>query len=389
MGTRVLVTDGQERSALAVVRSLGRAGYSVYVCSDRNRSIAGASRFATASACVASPLGSPSAFVAEAGELIRRWDIEVLLPMSEASLLALLPHRESLPVLIPFTKLDRFERICDKAEVMEAARRAGIAVPAQHVLGGPDVPTDILESLRYPLVLKPARSVSGRGATRAKTSVVHVADRDSFLREIDRIPTDAWPVLVQQRIIGPGIGIFVLIVNGEVRAAFSHQRIREKPVSGGVSVFRESIPVDADLLARSTALLEQFKWEGVAMVEYKVDQATQTPYIMEVNGRFWGSLQLAIDAGVDFPRLLLDPPANPVSSYRHVRSRWEWGEVDHLIARLRHSSTALSLPEGSSGRIRAVYDFLRAFRPGNGPEVFRSYDPAPFIRESLDWFRRL
>ena len=84
-----------------------------------------------------------------------------------------------------------------------------------------------------------------------------------------------------------------------MRAVFAHRRLREKPPSGGVSVYRESVAPDPSLVARAAALLAGLGWRGVAMVEMKTDARTGTPYLMEVNGRFWGSLQLAVDAGVD------------------------------------------------------------------------------------------
>jgi predicted ATP-grasp superfamily ATP-dependent carboligase len=139
-------------------------------------------------------------------------------------------------------------------------------------------------------------------------------------------------------------------------------------------------------------LLRRFNWNGVAMVELKVDRATGTPYVMEVNGRFWGSLQLAIDAGVDFPKLLMDcatgkPPANPPAYDTRVRSRWFWGEVDHLIARLRRSRAQLRLPSDAAGRSRALIDFL-VWRRHDRSDVFRFSDPAPFLRESIAWLTR-
>jgi predicted ATP-grasp superfamily ATP-dependent carboligase len=184
----------------------------------------------------------------------------------------------------------------------------------------------------------------------------------------------------------------VLLWNGELRAAFAHRRIREKPPSGGVSVLSESIALDSDLLARSVALLRDFDWQGVAMVEYKVDHVTGVPYLMEVNGRFWGSLQLAIDAGVDFPRILVAAArgqSNPgVGGYKiGARLRWEWGDVDNLLLRLRRSPSSLSLPQDAPGRARGLIDFVRALGPGTRGEVLRADDPMPFVRESLNWIR--
>jgi predicted ATP-grasp superfamily ATP-dependent carboligase len=219
-----------------------------------------------------------------------------------------------------------------------------------------------------------------------------VADAGALAAVLGEMPADAYPLLVQERIVGPGVGVFLLIWQGQVRAAFAHRRIREKPPGGGVSVVRESIVADPRLLALSEELLKQFDWEGVAMVEYKVDARTQTPYIMEINGRFWGSLQLAIDAGVDFPALLIDVLQGRQTSlpayHAGVRTRWWWGDVDHLIARLRHSDAALALDPGAPTRSRAVLDFLAAFRPGYRNEILRWRDPMPAFRETLDWLRR-
>ena len=125
------------------------------------------------------------------------------------------------------------------------------------------------------------------------------------------------------------------------------------------------------------------------MVEYKVSQATGEPYIMEINGRFWGSLQLAIDAGVDFPRLLVEGnPNGPVTSYRTgVKLRWELGDLDHLVARLRRSARELALPPESPGRIGAIGAFLTGFAPGIRQEIFRWSDPRPMLVEGRDWLR--
>jgi predicted ATP-grasp superfamily ATP-dependent carboligase len=99
------------------------------------------------------------------------------------------------------------------------------------------------------------------------------------------------------------------------------------------------VPVSPQAQLYAQALLDELRWQGVAMVEFKMDQASQTLKLMEINGRFWGSLQLAIDAGVDFPFLLLrtmaDEPVEPIGTYRiGVKSRWFLGDLDALLMRL-------------------------------------------------------
>lgn len=393
MSVEVLVTDGEQRSALAVVRSLGRAGYRPFVCSSSGRSLAGSSRYAAGEARVPDPLGDPSGFGEAVLELAARRDARLVLPVTDAALLALLPLRERFAgAKLPFVDLDRFRRISDKALLLRTAPEVGIAVPRQCVAADRAAAEAAARGgLAYPLVLKPARSVGESGGRRVTLGVRHAADARELRAVLDALPDAAYPLLLQERITGPGVGVFLLLWNGEIRAAFSHRRIREKPPSGGVSVYRESIPLDPDLLERSRALLERFDWDGVAMIEYKLDQRTGTPYLMEINGRFWGSLQLAVDAGADFPALLaglaLGRDPAPVTAYRTgIRSRWWWGDVDHLLARLRRSPESLALPPGSPGRWRALADFLTLRREDRN-EILRRSDPRPFFHETAQWLR--
>ncbi|HET7550834.1 MAG TPA: ATP-grasp domain-containing protein [Gemmatimonadaceae bacterium] len=409
---RILVTDGEQRSALALVRSLGRAGHSVFVCSASGRSLAGASRYSREEARVADPLRGGEGFAADVLELVDRWKIDVLIPVSEGALLALLPARARMgDVALPFPDEATFRRICDKAELLSVAPRVGIAIPEQvRVETVSDARSLDPAAIRYPVVLKPSRSVGEGGATgarggrggsvgepagaRTKLTVRHAANATELeiaLAELAEAGDAAFPLLIQQRIVGPGIGIFLLLWEGRTLATFAHRRIREKPPSGGVSVYRESVAADPALVTRSRALLEHFGWCGVAMVEYKVDERTGTPYLMEVNGRFWGSLQLAVDAGVDFPVLLVSAatgePTEPVNTYTAgVRSRWWWGDVDHLIARLRRSRAELSLPPEAPGRWRALRDFFTIHFGRDREEILRLDDPRPFFRESVQWF---
>jgi len=390
----IVVTDGEQRSALALVRSLGRAGHTVHVCSASGRSLAGASRFAATDTALPDALDDPDAFADALRAHVTNVGAQVLIPMTEAALLATLPRRTTFAARIPFADADVFAGISDKQRVLAEAQRVGIAAPSQHVLSSPsDAAILDRSALRYPLVVKPTRSVAGDGKERAKFSVIHVANAEALDAVLTRIDSRAYPLLLQQRVVGPGVGIFVLVWDGQLVAAFSHRRLREKPPSGGVSVYRESFPLDASLLERSRALLDAFQWQGVAMVEYKVDEATGTPYLMEINGRFWGSLQLAIDAGVDFPTLLLAADAGesptPVTSYRtDVRSRWWWGDVDHLIARMTRSPEALALPPGAPSRGAALRDFFtNDHRDVN--EIRQPDDPRPFLRETQLWLQSL
>lgn len=388
----VIVTDGEQRAALAVVRSLG-AEYRCIVAASSRASIAGCSRFCARSVIVPDALDRPNDFAAAIIALAAEQRASLVLPISEQSMLAILPVRSRLsPAVVPFPDVAGFNALADKHRLLEEASKLGIAIPMQEVVHQVTSVASIdFDALRYPIVIKPGRSVGEHAGARAKFSVSYAANAEELRRKVRLQPAAAFPLLLQQRIVGPGTGIFLLLWDGEQRAQFAHRRLCEKPPSGGVSVYRESIALDEELLERSRALLDRFDWRGVAMVEYKRDSVTGQPYLMEVNGRFWGSLQLAIDAGVDFPRLLaasaLGEQVEPQTSYRvGVRSRWWWGQVDHLAGRVRRRATAPPLPPETRSVASAFGDLLLGpFRREDYEEVLWWNDPRPFWNETVRW----
>ena len=182
---------------------------------------------------------------------------------------------------------------------MEIARAAGFAVPDTRVIASPAAGEHPMDDGLFPAVIKPHRSVIRAPEGRRKLGVSFVNDVASCRRVLRTLPPGAFPVLLQQRVRGPGEGLFVLRWGGRVVAVFAHRRLREKPPAGGVSVYRESITPGFRFLRAGLRLLDALEWNGLAMIECKRDPATGRHVIMEVNGRLWGSLQLAIDAGVD------------------------------------------------------------------------------------------
>lgn len=386
----VLVTDGEQRSALAAVRSLGRAGHRVEVCSASGASLAGASRHAGAEHRVTAPGSDPAACAEEIAGIASRSEADLVIPVTEASMLALLPRRDELGgAAIPFGGLDAFRALCDKNRVHELAGEVGLAVPEQRVVSAPGEVGAV--DLGWPVVVKPSRSVREEGEGLTKQTVGYAASSEELTARLGELPASAYPVLLQRRIEGAGTGVFLLRWEGRTRAVFAHRRLREKPPSGGVSVYREAVRAAPELVRGSERLLERVGWDGVAMVEFKEDADTGVPYVMEVNARLWGSLQLAVDAGVDFPRLLaeaaLGAPFRQPPPYREgIRCRWWWGDVDHLVARLRGDG-AVEAGSRDGGRLRAMARFLLLWRPGDRYEVLRADDPRPFLRESGQWVR--
>jgi len=379
---RILITDGNERAALAAARSLVGAGHDVCVAAPTRVSLAGVSRGVRPLRLATDPLSDPAGYAAAVDRLVASEGADLLLPITDPSVEAVLEYGATQPasLALPFADLTTYRAASDKERVLALARECGFGVPETRILSGPR--SALPEAAFFPAVVKPHRSVVTVGRTRRKLVVTPVADAAACRRALAGLPPAAFPVLLQRWVAGVGEGFFGLRWGGRTVATFAHRRLREKPPSGGVSVYRESIPLDEALAGPGRRLLDALGWQGVAMIECKRDAVTGRQIIMEVNGRFWGSLQLAIDAGVDFPALLVRcaagetvPDAGP---YRiGVRSRWFWGDVDHLYLRLRDGA-------GVGSRLQALLAFLRVSHRDRS-EVWRWRDPAPFIAETLQW----
>lgn len=407
---RILITDGEQRSSLAAVRSLGRAGHRVSVCSSRRRPLAGASRFAEASHQVPDPSSDPHGFVTRVAALVESEAIDLLLPMTDVSVPLLVGLGERHPdLLLPLPDPDTYRNVSDKVWLCDLARSLGVPVPEGFVLPtrptaselqDPEAPlARMVRDGAMPLILKPGRSAVESAGGTARFGVRQVTTVEELHRTLLEYDPAAYPLLVQERISGPGLGAFMLADHGRILATFGHRRIREKPPTGGVSVYRESVPLRGDLTEHATRILSHVGWTGVAMVEFKEDASTGTPYLMEINGRFWGSLQLAIDAGVDFPRLLVETvrgteegvssrDQTPPVPRAGVRSRWFWGDVDHLIGVLKAPRGYRLVNPELPSRIGAVLRFLVPWRPGDRYEVLDVGDPRPFLRETWQWITR-
>jgi predicted ATP-grasp superfamily ATP-dependent carboligase len=394
MSQSALVLDGEHRAALAVVRSLGRRGVTVHVASSVPRSLAGGSRFAASESLVPDPTQGSEAYARAIARLSADCNAPVIMPVTEASILALLEYQDLLgPIRMASRDLARFRLATDKAAVLSLASQLNIDVPAQWTINDAAGIATIPEE-HYPLVVKPARSVVTSTAGRRKVAVQYASGRQELAEIIGRLGADAGPFLLQTRITGPGVGIFLLRWDDRILATFGHRRIREKPPSGGVSVCCESIAPPPELVTQSIRLLDALKWDGVAMVEYKRDDQTGRHFLMEINPRFWGSLQLAVDSSVDFPwyqyQAIEGEEVTPVTRWEiGRRSRWVWGEVDHLVTRLRHSPASLDLPANHPSLASTALQILLPWRPRQKSDVFRWSDPVPAWRETVAWFQAL
>lgn len=381
----VLILDAGQRSALAATRSLGARGVPVVTADETGETLAGASRYAAASFIYPSPYRAPARFLEVVGAEVTSRGIRVILPMSEVTTDALVRAGGPLATLAPVGTFDALDALTDKRKLHVLAKQLDVPVPETRIVECPEQAPLAVAGLTFPVVVKPYRSrIRSEGAW--ISADVRYASSVQALRELTETVESfrRHPFLVQEYVEGRGAGVFALYDRGRAVTFFAHRRLRERPPSGGVSVLSESVAVDPYMRELTTRLLDHVGWHGVAMVEFKV-RADGTPRLIEVNPRFWGSLQLSIDAGVDFPwlayQLATGAVTDALDGYRlGVRSRWLLGDLDHLYLVWKESASVRAT-------CRAIGGFLAAFAPGTKHDVDRWDDPNPFLVELKRYVR--
>lgn len=378
MSYDVLLTDGHWRKTLAAVRALGAHGVRVTVGESTRLATATFSRYCYRRIVYPSPLFSPSEFVTFIkGELSRR-SYQMLLPMEDETVALFSKHRSELSKLtyLPVPSYEKLRFAQNKENVLKLAEKKGIPIPKTYFIQHSSMLNDLKDELPYPVVIKPKNSAGAVG-------VSYPRNPEELMRQYAIIHRRFPYPLIQELIPRHGTGYgasFLMDEKGHVKASFVHKRLREYPVTGGASTLRESVRQD-DVLQMAHTLLKSLDWFGVAMVEFKMDPRDNTPKLMEINPRFWGSLYLAVIAGVNFPYLLYRMSRGeeiaPVEHYP-IGKKCRWllpGDMLHFIS---NSKRRRLLPEFFNFWDKhTAYDILSVKDPL--PTLGRILTPATFL----------
>jgi predicted ATP-grasp superfamily ATP-dependent carboligase len=384
----ILVTDAARGSAVSIIRSLGRRGFRLVAADSVPRSPGFYSRYTTDRVLYPDPTKAPDEFVDTLHRAARDLRVDLVIPVTDEVILPLVRARERFADVALLAIPDEPARAAaaDKLETIELAARLGIPVPRTTPVEDPAEAASAAQELGWPVVVKPRLSRLYRNGSVSAFHVAYAPDARGLATELGRL--NGSPVLLQEYRRGTGLGVELLTHRGRLLAAFQHRRMHEVPISGGASAFRESVPLDPVLLEHSMQLLRELDWTGLAMVEFRVDDGEAT--LMEVNGRIWGSLPLAVKSGIDFPARLADlyldgpPGSDEPAATRYavgVRSRNLELEVAWIGSVLRRRRRYPFL--ASPARREALRAAARLPRRADGYDVLSREDVRPGLAEAM------
>ncbi len=325
---KVLLTDGDYKNCLAAVRSLGRNKVTSWVLGESSEPMGACSKYCAGYFLAGRP--TDPGFVDNLEAILKENKFDVLLPIGFDSSKSIIKNKARLAewVKIPTVDYDKFLVAGKKDLTVAFAAKLGIKTPHTYEIHA----AGDLEAINtFPVVLKPAQESGG----------VYYAQNAAELKSIHQklsgeqaSPAD-WP-LVQEYVPGNnGYGFYAFYWQGELITSYMHQRMHMYPRTGGASTMARTY-FDEPLFQQGQRLLDKLDWHGVAMVEFKKHELNGEYYLMEVNPKYWGSLDLALAAGLDIPyyhTMYALGDKVPIPPYqRDVCFRWIKNDLRYALA---------------------------------------------------------
>jgi biotin carboxylase len=373
---RVLVTGGEHVGPLAAVRALRRAGHEPWALVPHKGAYAARSRAVEGVVVAPDPGAEPSRFVEAVADACRRIRPDVVLPGTEPALTLLSRHAGGYGAAVvgaPDAAL--VDRATDKSALSGLAETVGLSPPPTRRVDRNEA-EEAAEELGYPVIVKPERSDVGEGGSDTLThgTPQRAADARTLEAVVRLLPGEH--LLVQPYLEGRLAAVCGVAWNGRIVCA-SHQVARRIwPVDVGISAYAETVARDTTLEAAVGRLMDALAWSGIFQVQFL--EARGAHYLIDVNPRIYGSLALAVAAGLNLPSVwvaLLAGESPSPGPYRvGVRYRSEERDIQAIAHALRHGP-----------RLAGLVGLVP--RPHTTHAVLCANDPAPALA-SLAKLRR-
>lgn len=377
MKAALIVDDGERRGALAGARQLGRHGWRVGIAATGGaRGFTSRSRYVDAIHDVPRLADGLEPFLAGVAAACDVGDYDLVFPADDPEVLALSHGRARLSAFLPYPPHEHVLTVHDKVAIAATADRFGVHVPATLLPDEFDASRPGRWIVKTRLQWDPQTSpVPRRWQTR------EVPDGSAAREAIDDLVADGAEPFVQARVEGGLLALtMVLGPDGEVAAAVQGAGpALTWPPGVGPRVRSTTVAVDGDLVDRVAALLRAHGWWGLADVDFIV-AGDGTPYLIDINGRFHGSMAIASAAGVPMAHIwasVAQGQRTRPALHGRAGATFQWLEAD-----LRRA-----LVERRGGLRRDLVNTVAA-APQAAHAVFALDDPRPWVGHATDLLRR-
>jgi predicted ATP-grasp superfamily ATP-dependent carboligase len=388
--TAALVADASQRGALVAIRELGRAGVSVGAIDADPHAPGLASRWCSVGSVLPDFTRDQDAYIDALLRFCAAHAPRSLILAHDGSIEAVRRRRAEVEraVGLPLASEQALAIAIEKPRTLAFAEALGLRTPRGALVTRPGEADAAIEEVGLPAVVKPTRSwVQDSDGGRRMISVV-AGTRSEARIAIDAVLREGIAVVLQEWLSGDREALSFFRAHKRIWARFAQRADRTFPPLGGSSVVRESIPLPEDILHAAERLIAELDLDGYSEVEFRRD-ADGRGALMEINPRLSASVELAVRAGVPFPRLLHDwasgEPLQEVGGYRAgLRMRWLGGDLSWLRSVL-HQRPGPDVPS----RGEALRMFAAGFVHLSGYDYVDRRDLRPALVAARGAIRRL
>lgn len=302
---KVLLTDGSHKNTLAIMRYLGKLNFKIDILHHK-KSAPAYSKFCN-QLIICPNVNDEIAYFDFVLYLVKNNSYDILIPVGVKPVEIFSKRLELLKqfVKIEIPEYNILKVALDKKLTFQFAEENNIPHPKTIYPNNIEEAIILSEKLNFPVIIKSSNE------SVLKFPTIYIENKNQLIKELENLVEkekeqviNSFP-LVQERIFGSGFGFFAIYQNGKCKRIFMHKRLRENPVSGGISTCAKSF-YDTKLLEIGKNILDKLNWHGQAMVEFKQDEKTGEFKLIEINPKFWGSLELCLSAGMNFPLSLCE-----------------------------------------------------------------------------------
>jgi predicted ATP-grasp superfamily ATP-dependent carboligase len=350
------------------------------------------SRYASEKFVYTSPKKDAKRFIQDINRYCREFAADCIFPTSESAIMTCSENRKEL-ISVPIIPRERdIQTMFSKANTLQVAHSVGILAPKTIHISDEMSRAFSESSVKFPAVVKSEKSEVMQ-STKTKTSAptAYVFNRRELQDECQKRLASGESVLVQEFIDGHGLGICGLFDEGRPVALIGHRRIRESNPQGGPSAVAETVEIEPGVMHSTVELLKRIGYTGPAMVEYKIERHTGKPYLMEINGRFWGAVLLASAAGLDLPYLYwkmlngMDVHPEETKYQTGIKGRYLVGDTKALIHCMK--GRPKYWPGEFPRRWPAIKAYVNSFFDAQTRDLILTHDdPYPFLGRLMQEF---
>lgn len=380
----VLIAEGENPVVLPILRTLAQKGLNVAVITNIRRfSLSSFSKYCSRRIFVPS-IALEREYIRAVEKIVRSITFEVLFPIFEWSLIPISKNRDVIGryVKLPIASHESILKCFDKSLTIKLALENDVPIPKTFFVRNLSQLKKVAKKITYPAVVKPRWSMVWQDDRAFYRRCGFVNSPRELIITYQSIHKYFPFPLIQEYVPGVNYSVASLYNEGKPKAFCCIKVHRAWPPTGGNSCFRETVKLNPTMKAYTEKLLEALNWHGIAEVEFRLDLRDNTPRLMEINPRFWGSLCVAMKAGVDFPYLLyrmaVNGDVNSVFNYKiGVKGRYFDQDLLYIISILKNTSNSPILHNGK--RLKVLLNWLKLYEPGVFYDLFEWDDPLPFL----------